>query len=96
VNVTAISQAARAIQPERARAIKAGAEFEAVLLNSVFGGLERAFSHLPGEQESATSKSYDGMAIEALTSGLAKSGGIGLGSLISSRLMEQKRGLKDF
>ena len=70
---------------------QAGAQFEAVLLNSVFGSLEQTFSRLPGTHQDTTSKSYDSLAMQALTSGLAQSGGIGLGRLIAEKLMQSQR-----
>src|SRR6266481_101988 len=69
---------------------QAGAQFEAVLLNSVFGSLEQTFSRLPGTHQDTTSKSYDSLAMQALTSGLAQSGGIGLGRLIAEKLMQSQ------
>jgi Rod binding domain-containing protein len=73
----------------KARASQAGAQFEGILLNMVFGELQRTFSQLPGSTRDAVSKSYDGFGTEALTSGLARSGGIGLGAFITKALMKQ-------
>lgn len=70
-------------------ATKAGAQFEAILLNTVFGELERSFASLPGAERNGVSKSYDGFGVEALTSGLAGRGGIGLGAFIAKALMAQ-------
>jgi Rod binding domain-containing protein len=75
--------------PLQARADKAGAQFEAILLNMVFGELQRTFSQLPGAARDAVSKSYDGFGTEALTAGLARSGGVGLGAFIAKGLMKQ-------
>jgi Rod binding domain-containing protein len=86
--VTASTSAASA-DPLQARADKAGAQFEAILLNMVFGELQRTFSQLPGAARDAVSKSYDGFGIEALTSGMARSGGIGLGAFIAKGLLKQ-------
>ena len=68
--------------PKAAKALRAGTQFEAVLLNAVFGGLQLAFTHLPGGQRSNSTQSYDGIAMEALTSGISHAGGIGLGALV--------------
>jgi Rod binding domain-containing protein len=70
------------------KARKAGEDFEAVLLNNALGGLERAFTHLPGENVSRSSQAYNGFAIEALSSGLAQAGGVGLGSLVTKALLK--------
>ncbi|HET9365419.1 MAG TPA: hypothetical protein VFP71_10475 [Candidatus Angelobacter sp.] len=75
----------------QAKADKAGAQFEAILLNMVFGELQRTFSQLPGASRDAVSKSYDGFGTEALTAGLARSGGVGLAAFIAKGLMKQAR-----
>lgn len=90
MNVTTVSSSARAV-PDQARAFKAGAQFEAILLNTVFSDLERTFSQLPGETRDAVSKSYDGFAMEALSSGLARNGGIGLGGFIAKALLAHEK-----
>ena len=71
------------------KAAKAGAQFEAVLLNNVLGGIERAFTELPGGQHDQSNQAYNGLAIETLTSSLAANGGIGLGKLISGALLRR-------
>jgi Rod binding domain-containing protein len=76
--------------PKNVKVLRAGADFEAVLLNAVFGGLQSAFTHLPGAHESGFSKNtYNGIAMQALASGVARGGGIGLGALVTRWL--QKR-----
>lgn len=74
-----------------AKAAKAGAQFEGILLNTVFSDLQRTFSQLPGAKEDSMAKSYEGFGLEALTSGLARSGGIGLGGVISRALVEHEQ-----
>jgi len=71
----------------RPKALKAGSEFEAVLLNTVFGELERSFSRLPGSKVEHSTEAYGGMGMQALTSGLARSGGIGLSRMITQGLI---------
>ena len=68
------------------KAMKAGMEFEAILLNNLLGGLERAFTNLPGKKEDHSTEAYSGLAMQALASGLAESGGIGVGRLIAKAL----------
>lgn len=70
----------------RAKAQKAGTEFEAVLLNTVLGAIERSFSELPGTKLQHETEAYSGMGMQALTSGLARAGGIGIGKIISAAL----------
>lgn len=77
--------------PLQAKAEKAGTQFEAILLNTVFGELQRTFSQLPGSTRDAVSQSYDGFGMEALTAGLARSGGVGIGAFIAKGLMKQMK-----
>jgi Rod binding domain-containing protein len=70
------------------KATNAAVQFEAVLLNAVFGGIQWVFRQLPGNQQSAINKSYAGMAMEALTAELARGGGIGLAKFISRNLQK--------
>jgi len=86
MNVTTVSSAIPADQT-KAKALKAGAQFEAILLNLVFGDLQKSFSQLPGANEDFIASSYNGFGMEALTSGLARSNGIGLGAFITKALL---------
>jgi hypothetical protein len=79
------------IDPSQAKAAKAGAQFEAILLNLVFGDLQKTFSQLPGTSQDPISKSYAGFGMEALTTGLARNGGIGLGSFITKALLAHSK-----
>ena len=92
-SVVAMMTATSAVDPDplQAKADRAGAQFEAILLNMVFGELQRTFSQLPGATRDAVSKSYDGFGTEALTAGLARNGGVGLGAFIAKGLMKQAK-----
>lgn len=87
----AVQGAPAAVSAEAAdlRIRKAGAQFEGILLNKVWGDLERAFTDLPGKKEDQASEAYSGFAMQALASGLAEAGGIGLGRIIASALAKQ-------
>ncbi len=85
--VSPVNSATADSDPVRAQAAKAGAQFEGILLNMVFGDLQRTFAQWPGNTRDAVSKSYDGFGMDALTSGLAASGGIGLGKFITRALV---------
>lgn len=74
-----------------AKAQKAGAEFEGVLLNIVLGAVERSFSELPGTKLQQENQAYNGLGMQALTSGLARAGGIGLGKMISAALEKSEK-----
>jgi Rod binding domain-containing protein len=79
--------------PKSAKALRAGTQFEAVLLNAVFGGLQSAFTHLPGGgQRTNSTQSYDAIAMQALTSGISHAGGIGLGALVGRWLAARTKG----
>jgi hypothetical protein len=71
----------------QAKAQNSGSQFEAILLNMVFGDLQRTFSQVPGTTEDGVTRSYDGLGMEALTSGLARTSGIGLGTFIARALI---------
>lgn len=86
MNVPTVSSATPMDQTQ-AKAIKAGAQFEAILLNMIFGDLQKTFSQLPGAQEDFIANSYNGFGMEALTSGLASGTGIGLGAFITKALL---------
>jgi hypothetical protein len=86
MNVTTVSSAAM-IDQTQAKAMKAGQQFEAILLNLAFGDLQKAFSQLPGANEDFVAISYNGFGMEALTSGLARGRGIGLGAFITKALL---------
>jgi Rod binding domain-containing protein len=68
---------------------KAGAQFEAVLLNKVFGDMQQAFTALPGDGESHATQAYSGLAMQALTTQVAEAGGIGIGRVLSKTLEKQ-------
>lgn len=74
-----------------AKAQKAGAEFEGVLLNIVLGAVEHSFSELPGTRVQQEDQAYNGLGMQALTSGLARAGGIGLGKMIAAALEKSER-----
>ena len=74
-----------------AKAQKAGAEFEGVLLNIVLGAVERSFSELPGTKLQQENQAYNGLGMQELTAGLARAGGIGLGKMISAALEKSEK-----
>jgi Rod binding domain-containing protein len=72
--------------PQHEKIRKAGAQFEAVLLNNVLGAVEQTFTRLPGSQEPDSTEAYSGLAMQALTSKLAEGGGIGIGRMLATSL----------
>ena len=81
--------------PQHAKALKAGAQFEAVLLNNVFGAVEQTFTRLPGSHEHHSTEAYSGLAMQTLASKLAEGGGIGLGRLLTSALQKRSSGAQE-
>lgn len=71
-----------------AKALKAGEQFEAILLNMVLGGVERSFTQLPGSKIGQETEAYSGLGMQALTSGLAHAGGIGIAATIAKSLQK--------
>ena len=74
------------------KAIRAGRDFEAILLNTLFSSLEDAFVRLPGGQPNHATELYKGIATQALSAGIAQSGGIGLSKLVEVWVKKHERG----
>ena len=84
VDVTATNLQARDQPP--AKVVRAAREFEAILLGSVLGSLEKTFASFPGKEQSVGADDYSYMATQALASSLAASGGIGIAKMIARDL----------
>ena len=72
------------------KVIKAARDFEAVLLTSLFGSLEKTFTAIGAKSTDPGSNNYQYMGAQALGSGLAASGGIGIATMIVRNLLEKK------
>jgi len=70
--------------------MQAAQEFEAILLESFVKPLEQTFSQLPGEEGALGVSGYQDMGTQALVSGLAKSGGLGIADMIVRNLLARK------
>ena len=68
--------ASEAPNSPHAKVLKAGAQFEAVLLNNVLGAVEHAFTELPGSHDHQSTEAYSGVAMQTLASKLAEGGGL--------------------
>jgi Rod binding domain-containing protein len=77
-------------QPLQEKTVKAAHDFEAFLLTSLLGPLERSFSAVPGEPSMAGADNYQYLGIQALAAGLANSGGIGIADLLLRQLKVTK------
>ena len=66
------------------------AQFEAVLLETLVGGLQKSFSTLGSEKDFGVSSTYDYLGTQALASAWAEAGGMGLAKMISSKFMNNR------
>ncbi|MBZ5706018.1 MAG: rod-binding protein [Acidobacteriia bacterium] len=65
-----------------AKVLRAAQDFEALLLGSLLRSLEQTFSAVPGDAHVPGSDDYQYLGTQALASGLAASGGLGIADLI--------------
>ena len=75
-------------QSVEGRAMQAGRQFEALLLNMVLGETEKSFSQLPGSKVEQATESYRSLGMQALTGKLAREGGIGIARVIAQALLK--------
>ena len=72
--------------PQTRRIVHTARQFEAVLLNSLFGSLEKTFSSLPGKTQEVGSDDYHHLGMQALASTLSANGGVGIADMIVRHL----------
>lgn len=86
--IMALTGAASEVKAKaESRAVKAATDFEAVLLNTVLGAVQRSFRELPGSRPVQGAEAYDGLAMQELSSHLAQAGGIGLAGMIREGIL---------
>jgi Rod binding domain-containing protein len=73
--------------PQNAKIVHAAQQFEAILLNSLFGSLQRTFSEIGGKSNN-DSTNYGYIGMQALSSTLAARGGIGIANRIVASLQQ--------
>ena len=73
-----------------ARLVKAAKQFEALLINTLLGPMEKTFSALPGQKDVAGDSDYAYMATQALASAMAASGGLGIARMIVRNVMSHQ------
>jgi Rod binding domain-containing protein len=77
---------------EDAKIDKAGKDFESILLGSWLQQAENSFGSVPGgdpdDDGSSGKDQFQGIAMQALSTSLTKSGGIGIAKMISQHLHE--------
>lgn len=69
----------------------AAQEFEAVLLNTLLGSLEKTFATLPGTKLETGADQYQSLGAQSLASGLAERGGIGIADLNARSLQAHSK-----
>lgn len=91
-NISGISNLSlSATEPFRAAKLtRAAHQFEAVLLNSVFGALEHSFSSLGKEKPECASDRYHFLGMQALASQVASHGGLGIADFIIRGVMRSE------
>jgi len=70
--------------------VRAARQFEAVLLNQLFGSLERTFSVLGDEKTETGSDHYRFLGMQALASSVAAKGGLGIADMIIRNLKQRE------
>ena len=83
--VTSVSTISSAAAREH-RIAKAARDFEAVLLNTFLGPIEKTFASLPGKEPDAVSDNYQSLGMQAITSSIAAQGGLGFAAMIAGSL----------
>lgn len=88
----AVSGAAEAAPPRKL--LQTAQQFEALLLNTLLGPMEKSFSSLPGQKDVPGDSDYAYMATQALATAMAASGGLGIARMIVRNVMNHQ-GVKD-
>jgi peptidoglycan hydrolase FlgJ len=94
--MNAISGMASAITPaseksDPAKLARTAHQFEAVLLNQLFGSLEHSFSTLGKDDSADGADQYRYLGMQALATSIAGSGGIGIAGMIIRSLNQREQ-----
>jgi Rod binding domain-containing protein len=68
------------------RGVRAAREFEASLIASLLESMEKTFASVPGDPALPGSDDYNYLGTQALASGIAARGGLGIAALIARSL----------
>ena len=71
------------------KVLQAAQEFEAILLESFINPLEKTFSQLPEDETELGMNGYQDLGTQALVSGIAKAGGLGIADMIVRNLFSK-------
>ncbi len=79
---------------DNAKILKAGHDFESILLGSWLQGAESTFAAAPGgasddDDEDGTHDQFTGMAMQHLASSMVDAGGIGIARMIAEHLAQK-------
>jgi Rod binding domain-containing protein len=78
-----------ASEPYVQKARKAARQFEAQMIATLLGPVEKSFAAIPGEATDPGADNYQAMGVQALATQMAESGGLGIAALIMRRLAER-------
>jgi Rod binding domain-containing protein len=86
------------------KVVQAAQDFEALLLQPFLSHLEQTFSRLAGDDGEMTLGGYQDLGTQALATGMARSGGLGIADMIVRNLLStgavskgtEQSGLKNF
>ena len=81
-----ISADASPESPAHKKLRKAAQEFEGMLISQLLGEFKVGFSTLGGETPMAGSETLNSLAIESLSTALARRGGLGIGQMLVHQL----------
>jgi len=90
VTATRLDQGQQTESAQHRQLKSVAAQFEAVLLENLIGGLQKTFSSLGNDKDFGVSSTYDYLGREALASAWAQAGGIGLARMISTKWMKDQ------
>lgn len=89
-----LTSGAPVLSSEDAKAVKAGKDFESILLGSWLQQAEQSFATVPGGDgqgdDDSSKDQFQGIAMQALAGSLTASGGIGIAKMISNSLRSRQ------
>jgi Rod binding domain-containing protein len=89
--ISGVATAMAEAKDDPAKLIRAAHQFEAVLLNQLFGSLEHSFSTLGKDDSADGADQYRYLGMQALATSIAGSGGIGIAGMIIRSLNQPEQ-----
>ena len=91
MQISTISQGPpRSEELQKSQALRSAKEFEAMLLETILGPLEKSFSMDREEPSTAGSEAYQSLGTQALAKTLSEHGGLGFAERITQSLCKTK------